>query len=227
MLIVANSTRSYLSALHVWVALDSKSFSLTRNHFIKDMKTPTLRIVFKKMNLGIVMAEDGSPLDIFDCKESAGLKYSLPPLAAWPTPLCSNWSDLLIRKPKAPPPPSWSNPLDMVIKYFSPSEEGKGGEKQERGSHRRTFFKQHHVFFIPVYIIFTYLSFVFVFLPVAAWSTRYCSEWSDGLIRDQWCSFCNKIWPGCTTPHFLLGARLTDVMWRWGYPPRSSQLFPG
>ena len=159
MLIVANSTRSYLSALHVWVALDSKSFSLTRNRFIKDMKTPTLRIVFKKMNLGIVMAEDGSPLDICDCKESAGLKYSLPPLAAWPTPLCSNWSDLLIRKPKAPLPPSWSNPLDMVIKYFSPSEEGKGGEKKERGSHRRTFFKQHHVFFY--FCIYNFYLFIF------------------------------------------------------------------
>ena len=180
------------------------------------------------MNSGIVVAEDGSLLDICDCKESAGLKYSLPPLAAWPTPLCSNWSDLLIRKPKAPP--SWSNPLDMVIKYFSPSEsprceEGKGGRKHERGSHRKTFWKQQHVLFYFCLCNFTYLSFVFAFLPVAAWSARYCSEWSDGLIRDR-CSCCNKIWPGCTTHHFLLGARLTDVMWRWGYPPRSSQLFP-
>ena len=182
------------------------------------------------MNSGIVVAEDGSLLDICDCKESAGLKYSLPPLAAWPTPLCSKWSDLLIRKPKASPSPS-PNPLDMVIKYFSPSEsprceEGKGGRKHERGSHRKTFWKQQHVLFYFCLCNFTYLSFVFAFLPVAAWSARYCSEWSDGLIGDQWCSFCNKIWPGCTTPHFLLGARLTDVMWRWGYPPRSSQLFP-
>ena len=135
-------------------------------------------------------------------------------------------------------PPSWFNPLDMVIKYFSPSEsprceEGKGGKKHERGSHRRKFFKRQLAFLFPALqsywiFIFCFKSFVFavVFLPVAAWSARYCSEWSDGLIRDQWCSFCNKIWPGCTTPHFLLGARLTDVMWRWGYPPRSSQLFP-
>ena len=227
MLIVANSTRSYLSALHVWVALDSKSFSLTRNRFIKDMKTPTLRIVFKKMNLGIVMAEDGSLLDICDCKESAGLKYSPSTTCSMTHPPLFQLIGSADKKTQGSPPPPWSNPLDMVIKYFSPSEEGKGGEKQEGGSHRRTFFKQHHVFFISVYIIFTYLSFVFVFLPVAAWSAGYCSEWSDGLIRDQWCSFCNKIWPGCTTPHFLLGARLTDVMWRWGYPPRSSQLFPG
>lgn len=122
-----------------------------------------------------------------------------------------------------PQPSRYGDQVFFAIRISSVWGRKGGQEKMVLTEH---FFKQQRVFFYFCLCNFTYLSFVFAFLPVAAWSARYCSEWSDGLIRDQWCSFCNKIWPGCTTPHFLLGARLTDVMWRWGYPPRSSQLFP-
>ena len=111
-----------------------------------------LKTFIQKMNLGMVMAEDGSPLDIRDCKESAGLKYSLPPLAAWPTPLCSNWSDLLIRKPKAPPSPFLIQPSRYGDQVFFAIRGRQGRREKRKRFSQKNIFQTAPCFFLFLYI---------------------------------------------------------------------------
>ena len=62
----------------------------------------------------------------------------------------------------------------------------------------------------------------------AAWSTPHCSKWSDCVIRVTNAVAATKSDPRCTAGrHFLLGARLMDVMWRWGYRTVHRHFFAG